>query len=131
MERDRKMTRSILLILAVFQSCFLPFAITWLVIISCLSCHARVDLVLGSYHVTIALTFFNSCINPFLYAFRLPKFRRPILFILRKLFFCCKSLKVENSPPGTSAPNNRTRNTNNNPPGSIENNEPMHMETKL
>jgi hypothetical protein len=88
MERDRKTTKTILLILAIFLICFPPFLVTWIVLVACFSCKPQLNVILTFFCLSTILANFNSCINPFLYAFRLPKFRKPVALITKRLSPC-------------------------------------------
>lgn len=85
-ERDRKTTKSILIILAFYVACFSPFFVCWVVLYTCSSC--QLSAVLTCFYVSYVIIHFNSCVNPFLYAFRLPKFRKPVTLITKNILTC-------------------------------------------
>ncbi|XP_031573132.1 adenosine receptor A3-like [Actinia tenebrosa] len=84
-ERDRKTTKSILLILVLFILCVKLYFVSLSVLLSCSSCHRRLDVIITVFYFSLVMLHVNSAINPILYAFRLPKFRKPVFFILKKI----------------------------------------------
>ena len=92
-ERDRKTTKSVLVILAFSGVCFMPFLISWIILLACARCHSSLSAVVTSFSLSFVLVHVNSGINPILYAFRLPKFKKPIAMVMRDVFFCCKPCK--------------------------------------
>jgi hypothetical protein len=101
MEKDRKTTKTILIILAIFLMCFFPFLVTWTILAACSSCKPKLNLILTFHCLFIILTNVNSCINPFVYAFRLPKFRKPVALITKRLFLCRKIYSSEENNAST------------------------------
>jgi adenosine A1 receptor len=97
-ERDRKTTKSIIFILALFILCVTPFFFSCVVLLTCSSCRPHLNAVMTSLYSSYILTHVNSAINPILYAFRLPKFRKPVALILKKVLCCCNLCrrKIEN-----------------------------------
>jgi len=98
MARNRKITKSIVLIVAIFNACFTPFSICWVLLLTCIACNSHLSVLVKLYGSSLIIMVFNSCLNPFLYAFRIPKFRKPIALITKRLFCCCckPSVPTEN-----------------------------------
>lgn len=85
MSREKSTTKTMLIVLAVFLSFWFPFLLIDLIMVQCIQCrtfgfHAARD-------VTLTLTYFSSCVNPLLYAWRVTQFRRAFIRVLgmRKL----------------------------------------------
>lgn len=87
--RQRKLTKSISLICLVLRVCFSPFFITWCLLITCASCHSNLSTIMASFYLSLIMMHLNFLINPFLYALRLPKFKRPVALIVKRAFDCC------------------------------------------
>lgn len=79
--REKKVTRVFALILICYMCCFIPacviiFAMNFCEICSCEAIHWLRD-------VQFWFVLLNSVVNPYLYAFRIPHFKRAISYILR------------------------------------------------
>lgn len=92
LERDRKTTKAILLILFVFLICFPPFLITFMIGLTCFSCDDKLNVILAFFCFSTVVANFNSCVNPFLYAFRLPSFGKPVALIIKLVCPCTTRL---------------------------------------
>ena len=80
MAREKSTTKTMLIVLVVFFSFWFPFLLTDLIMVQCSSCrtfpfHVARD-------VTLTLTYFSSCVNPLLYAWRVKQFRRAFIRLL-------------------------------------------------
>lgn len=74
LERERKMTFTIIIILVLFYVSYMPQYITLHLLHLCESCHQsitfhKIDVILSRF------LFLSSAINPFIYAWRVPKYR--------------------------------------------------------
>lgn len=80
MAREKSTTKTMLIVLIVFFSFWFPFLLVDLIMVQCSSCRTF------SFHVardvTLTLTYFSSCVNPLLYAWRVTQFRRAFIRIL-------------------------------------------------
>ncbi|XP_031573106.1 adenosine receptor A2a-like [Actinia tenebrosa] len=88
LERERKTTKAILTVLVLFLICFPPFQITFMIGLLCFSCKGHLNVLLTLLCFSTIVANSNSLVNPFLYAFRLPKFAKPIALILKLLCPC-------------------------------------------
>ena len=84
LERKRKMTITFIIILAMFYISYMPQYITLHLLHFCTSCQQsttfhKIDVVLSRF------LFINSAINPFIYAWRVPKYRRAFIDCWRML----------------------------------------------
>ena len=84
LEGERKMTITIIIILAMFYISYMPQYITLHLLHFCTSCQQsttfhKIDVVLSRF------LFINSAINPFIYAWRVPKYRRAFIDCWRML----------------------------------------------
>ncbi|XP_020917324.1 adenosine receptor A1-like [Exaiptasia diaphana] len=110
--REKKLTKSIVLIAVILQVCFAPLCIFSMLLLMCSVCHGHVNIIIGGYCLSLVLTHVNSCLNPFIYAFRLPKFRKPVSLVV-KWVFCCKPIIVHlNECPESSATSPKMNRTN-------------------
>ena len=75
LEREREMSLTIIIILAMFFITFLPQYITLHLLYFCKVCQQSITF----HKIDVALSrflFINSAINPFIYAWRIPRYRR-------------------------------------------------------
>ena len=92
-EREKKVTGGTVIITAVFIACFLPFFIYQLLDIFCFICwtsYSDVSIVFGT--VALLLVVINSMVNPYIYAYRLPKYLHAFKYLGKKLL--CRKLIV-------------------------------------
>ena len=85
MAREKSTTKTMLIVLVVFFSFWMPFLAVDLIMVQfslCDTFHFHV-----ARDVTLTLTYFSSCVNPLLYAWRVMQFRRAFIRLLglRKL----------------------------------------------
>ena len=77
---EKAATRTVLLVLVVFLSLWIPFLIIDFVIVQCANCRNE------KFHlardITLSLVYFSSGINPVIYAWRVNTFRRAFLRVL-------------------------------------------------
>ncbi|EDO35047.1 predicted protein [Nematostella vectensis] len=78
LERERKVTRAILTMLTVFKTCFVPWTLTQVVFYACAPCRSQFHILVLCYYVMGMLINLNAAVNPFLYAWRLRKYRNTI-----------------------------------------------------
>ena len=80
MAREKSTTKTMLIVLVVFFSFWFPFLLVDLIMVQCINCRTF------SFHVardvTLTLTYFSSCVNPLLYAWRVTQFRRAFIRLL-------------------------------------------------
>lgn len=80
MSREKSTTKTMLIVLLVFFSFWFPFLLIDLIMVQCTGCRSF------SFHVardvTLTLTYFSSCVNPLLYAWRVMQFRRAFVRLL-------------------------------------------------
>jgi hypothetical protein len=85
MEREKRISTTVFIMLIVFLAAWCPFVVTDFTLVFCPSCRDSEHIRLAR-DVTLVLGFFSSGINPILYAWRLPNFRKGLLLLLK-----CKS----------------------------------------
>ena len=90
LQRERKLWKNITIIICAFLFCFMPWFVTQITIYVCVSCHRNLSLLMLFYTVATGLMSSNSGLNPFLYAWRLPKYRETFKHFLKKRGCCCK-----------------------------------------
>ena len=126
--REKAVTKAIVIVLVVSQICFWPYAIISSVVNGM---RKQTDLhdagiILWIYFLFITLVFANSFINPFLYAWRLPKYKKAFQHFLIQFK---KSLSFsEEAPPSTASPHLPTTGNNQNSP--VSHNFPSSVSTK-
>lgn len=89
-QRERSLWKGIAIVICAFLLCFLPWFISQLITLFCLPCHRNLWLLLLSNALSVSLMYVNSALNPFLYAWRLPKYRETFKYLLKKRACCRK-----------------------------------------
>ena len=93
---ENKLTKTYLIMLAVFLCCYIPSCIMIYLMNLCHTCSCELIHWLRDFHFVFITV--NSLINPFLYAFRLPNFKSAVKGML------CGANRVALSPASNSAP---------------------------
>ena len=90
LQRERNLWKAITIVICAFLFCFMPWFITQIIIYVCLPCHRNLSFLMMFYIFSTSLMYGNSGLNPFLYAWRLPKYRDTFkhLFSLLKKRAC-------------------------------------------
>ena len=90
-EREKKVTKGSIIITVVFIACFVPFFIYQLLEYFCAICSIKHPEVLIVFKiVALLLVLVNSMVNPYIYAYRLPKYLQAFKYLGNKLL-CRKS----------------------------------------
>ena len=90
-EGEKKVTKGTIIITIVFVACFVPFFVFQLLEIFCVICWIKFPEVLTAFKaVALLLAFFNSMVNPYIYAYRLTKYLEAYKYLGKKLL-CRKS----------------------------------------
>lgn len=80
-EREKKISTTVFIMLLVFLVAWCPFVVTDFTLVFCPGCRNSVEIRLAR-DVTLLLGFFSSGVNPILYAWRVPNFRKGLLLLL-------------------------------------------------
>ncbi|XP_032234125.2 adenosine receptor A2a [Nematostella vectensis] len=80
-ERERHVTKTIVLILSLFVASWLPFLMVDIIMVQCVTCRDSPRLHLAR-DVTLSITYFSAGINPLLYTWRVIQFRRAVAKVL-------------------------------------------------
>ena len=86
LKRERRMVIAIIIVLALFYITYIPQYVTLHLLYFCKPCQQSITF----HKIDVALSRFlyiNSAINPFIYAWRIPKYRRALYDCLQS-FFC-------------------------------------------
>ena len=76
-KRERKVFKLVFLVLSVFVMCYLPWCVTLILALSCSACNLKA--LTYAYAVSGILLYVSPLIHPFLYTWRLPKFKEVLL----------------------------------------------------
>lgn len=95
LDRERNMVVTILIVLALFYVTVLPEFIALHLMYFCEACEESM-----TFHkleiVFSRFLFLNSAVNPFIYAWRVPKYRQAIrIFFINLRFRCCEALPTQ------------------------------------
>lgn len=81
MQRERRVSTTVLIMLMVFLVAWFPFVVVDFVLVFC--AHCRSQRLLLARDITLSLGFFSSGINPVLYAWRVRRFKQGLLKIMK------------------------------------------------
>jgi len=73
--RERNMTKAMMAVLGLFLLCITPWFLLYQVIGACPTCSEHTSVEIYPFAIFDYIFLLNSLLNPFLYAWRLPKFR--------------------------------------------------------
>ena len=90
-QRERNLCKAIAIVICAYLFCFMPWFVTLILIQVCLSCHTNLSKLSLSYALSAALIHANSGVNPFLYAWRFPKYRDTFRYMLKKQTRSCNN----------------------------------------
>lgn len=76
-KRERKVVKLVFLVLGVFVMCYLPWFITLILALTCSIC--KLKALMYAYAVSGILLYVSPLIHPFLYTWRLPRFKKALL----------------------------------------------------
>ena len=98
LQRERKLAKAIAIVICAFLICFVPWFIVQFLFYFCAPCTRQLSRLMLVYTSTAALLFANSGVNPFLYAWRLPRYRDTFKYFLknRREYCFIKKSQVEN-----------------------------------
>ena len=88
-KRERNLWKGTAIVICAFLLCFLPWFISQLITLLCLPCHRNLWFLLLFNALFVIFMYVNSGLNPFLYAWRLPKYRVTFKHLLKKRT-CCR-----------------------------------------
>jgi len=121
LERKRNMAVTIIIILSLFFISYMPQYITLHLLYFCESCQSSITF----HKIDVALSRFlyiNSAINPFVYAWRVPKYRRAFSDCLQ-ILFC----RARTRSHGTSSKYSSTKQSERGGPGRFLRNKPRGL----
>ena len=86
LKRERTVSKAVAIVISTFLLCFSPWFIVQMIMYTCFTCNF--SLLMLVYFIAAAVMYANSAINPFLYAWRLPKYKQTFKHILKKRTCC-------------------------------------------
>ena len=96
LQRERKLSKAIAVVISAFLLCSVPWYIVQFLMYFCTPCSPHLRLLLLGHAVTAALLYANSGVNPFLYAWRLPRYRETFKHFWKKCQERCFSQNSQN-----------------------------------
>ena len=96
LKRERKLSKAIAVVISAFLLCSVPWYIVQFLMYFCTPCSHHLRSLLLGHTVTAALLYANSGVNPFLYAWRLPRYRETFKFFWKKCQERCFSQNSQN-----------------------------------
>lgn len=107
-KRERKVAKLVFVVLGVYVMCYLPWFVTLILALTCSIC--KLKALMYAYAVSGILLYVSPLIHPFLYTWRLPKFKKALLYYF-KLHTSLRSRTV-NSKTLHNLNNRPEKNTN-------------------
>lgn len=104
-EMENNFTKTYLIMLGVFLSCYLPSCIMIYLMNLCHSCSCELIHWLRDFHFVFITI--NSLINPFLYAFRLPNFKSAVVRMLHCTFRVAPSMNPHTTSTRDQGPHGK------------------------
>ena len=89
LQRERNLFKAIAIVICAFLISFMPWFIVQILIYFCIPCNRNLSVLMLVYAFTAAVMYANSGVNPFLYAWRLPKYRDTFKRFLKNRRRCC------------------------------------------
>ena len=86
LKRERAVSKAIAIVISAFLLCFSPWFIVQMIMYICFTCN--LSLLMLVHFIAASVMYVNSAINPFLYAWRLPKYKQTFKHILKKRTCC-------------------------------------------
>ena len=83
--RERKMTKAMFMLLVLFLFCLTPWFIFYQVIDACPTCEENRSMEMYLFSVFYYLFMLRALINPFVFAWRLPKYRSAFKLLVKRL----------------------------------------------
>ena len=83
--RERKVTSAFLFVLIVFYSVFFPQFLALNILVLCLPCAASRSFQ-TFFSLSVHVPLLNNSVNPFIYAWRIPKYRKAFQTVLQRCF---------------------------------------------
>ena len=84
LQRERGLCKAIAVVICAYLFCFIPWFVTHFLIYFCLPCFSDLSNLCLSYVVSTSLMHANSGVNPFIYAWRFPKYRETFMHLLKR-----------------------------------------------
>ena len=91
--RERRLAKSMALLICVSLFLITPFFVLACLLYFCIQCYSHSEMFFVSAGVELTLVYLHSVGNPFLYCWRLPRYRELLKFYFKKLFRCCTTVE--------------------------------------
>ncbi|XP_068757990.1 adenosine receptor A2a-like [Montipora capricornis] len=86
LKRERAVSKAIAIVISAFLLCFIPWFVVQMIFYICFKCN--LSLLMLVHFIAASVMYANSAINPFLYAWRLPKYKQTFKHILKERTCC-------------------------------------------
>lgn len=94
-QAERNLSKAVAAVICVFLISLIPWLIAQLLMFFCLQCNRNLSQLILAFGVTQGLVYGNSGVNPFLYVWRIPRYRATFKYFLNNRSRCC----VRNEKP--------------------------------
>ncbi|XP_068743029.1 beta-4C adrenergic receptor-like [Montipora capricornis] len=78
LQREKELLKGIIIIVSAFLLCYMPWFIVQILIYLCKPCHPNLSWLMISFGFSGSLTYANSALNPILYTWRVPNYKKTI-----------------------------------------------------